>query len=591
MRIHKFLPLAMAALLTASCASDNTDDNGKQNGSGDPSYLAINLVSVGSAGTRANTNEDFMDNGTPAESKISDIRFYFFNADGSPYTLAGNGVNWTEPSDDFNGSAEAPGSNVSNKSEAVLVIRSESGDAAPYSIVAVANAHSLGNSSDKALGNSSKTLEELTDNIQDRQFFLTDAASGATNYKKAAQAKNFVMSNSVYEQAGQTVCESFVSGHVASSPEAAKANPVDIYVERVVAKVTATIDESGAWQKGDGTNWATDEYGMAVGKTTSGSNVYAVVKGWNVADENGLAQLVKQIDTKWTNSSLGFPTGETWSSADYHRSFWSSSVKVGENNQAINYSYTQISGNKLGSCVYTLPNTLQVAGDFTDKYNNRLTKFIVTAQLRYQDDNGQWQDAEICEYKGIQYIGCDVVLDAIGHDSNIYVKTSGTEGDTYTSIGHLDLTLQADNNTNTKNYKAIATVQMPLGPVTGTISRDDLYTKNADGTFTQITLQQANAILAKETADVRANGMTYYYTPIRHLGTDPLKPAYYGIVRNHHYRIALTSLSGFGTPVVDSEKTIIPTIPDNEATYLAARINVLSWRVVKQNADLDSGNK
>ena len=46
-------------------------------------------------------------------------------------------------------------------------------------------------------------------------------------------------------------------------------------------------------------------------------------------------------------------------------------------------------------------------------------------------------------------------------------------------------------------------------------------------------------------------------------------------------------MQGFGTPVVDKEAVIIPTKPENEATYLAAKIKVLSWRVVKQNADLD----
>jgi len=46
-------------------------------------------------------------------------------------------------------------------------------------------------------------------------------------------------------------------------------------------------------------------------------------------------------------------------------------------------------------------------------------------------------------------------------------------------------------------------------------------------------------------------------------------------------------MQGFGTPVVDKKAEIIPTKPENEATYLAAKIKVLSWRIVKQNADLD----
>lgn len=591
MRITKLFPFALAALVMSSCATDNGDDNNGNGGEGSTKYLAVNLVSVGSTGTRAN-GTDYLENGTDAENKINDIRFYFFNSDGSPYTLANNnGLNWLEPSDDFNGSKNPEGSNVAQISNSVLVIKNEGGEAAPYSIIAVVNPSSLGGTLQNSLGNNSKTLETLKTSIIDNKFFATDATgSQLTNYKKAAQAKNFVMSNSVYDQAGQTMCQANVSGHVSNTTDGAKANPVDIYVERAVAKVTANIDESAGWKKGDGTNWGTNEYGKVVGKTTGGLEVYAVIKGWNVADENGLAQLEKQIDNRWTNTSLGFPTGETWTSADYHRSFWSLCVPVdASNNPPINYTYNQIEGNKLGSVVYTLPNTLQYPADFADVYHNRLTKFIVAAQLRYQDTNSEdkaWKNAEICEYKGIQYLSVEDVLDAIGADSRVYVKTSEGNEDKYTTIGHDDMTMYADQDNTTKDYKAIAAINNPLGSST---ARTDLYTKTSDGKFEPISYEAANALVQQETADVRNQGMCYYYTPIRHLGTDPKKAAYYGVVRNHVYKINLQNITGFGTPVVDATKVITPTVPDNEATYLAARINVLSWRIVNQNANLDSG--
>ncbi len=91
--------------------------------------------------------------------------------------------------------------------------------------------------------------------------------------------------------------------------------------------------------------------------------------------------------------------------------------------------------------------------------------------------------------------------------------------------------------------------------------------------------------------DISKGGRTYYYTPIKHLGT-PNSEAEYGVVRNHSYQVEITSIKGFGTPVYypDTEK-IIPTLPSDDKTYLAAKISVLSWRVVSSTVDLDKTNK
>lgn len=45
------------------------------------------------------------------------------------------------------------------------------------------------------------------------------------------------MSNSVYVANGVEKCASIVTGYVATTADAAKSKPVDLYVERVVAKV------------------------------------------------------------------------------------------------------------------------------------------------------------------------------------------------------------------------------------------------------------------------------------------------------------------------------------------------------------------
>lgn len=390
------------------------------------------------------------------------------------------------------------------------------------------------------------------------------------------------MTNSVYLKDGAQQCQTFVSGNVYKTADEAKQKPVDIYVERVVAKVKADVDKTN-WNLGDGTNWDNTKYGKVVGKTTNGTDVYAVIEGWNVADENATAMLEKQIDKTWTTDGLGFATDNPWNTNDYHRCFWEQSTEAGATgNDLINYSYTTIAGNTLGTVVYTLPNTLQTATLATEKYNNKLTKFIVAATLRYKNPTtNTWENVEICRYKGIEYIGQNAVLDVIGSESGIYVKKAGST--TYTSLGHDQLKFTKDKTSGAKDYKAIAAVDGDK------VNVSELYTKdNTTGNYTNVaSLDFVNKAIQKENADVRASGKTYYYIPIRHLGTTETKQAYYGVVRNHFYQITISDMQGFGTPVVKEDETIIPTKPEYDDTYLAAKINVLSWRVVKQGADLD----
>lgn len=577
MRIVKIFPFACAAFMMSACASENDDKGGDTNAEGKAQYMAVNIVSVGTNGSRAAE----YDHGLEKESTVDNVRFYFFNSDGSPYLLKNNAdKNWVEPTQEIEDEQEKPNENVTKITKSIIVFQPENGNSAPYSVVAVVNAKSLETGATNTLGNDKKSLSDLLSSVQAKQFYDLNGSTAITNYGKANDSKNFVMTNSVYLKDGAQQCQTFVSGNVYKTAEDAKAKPVDIYVERVVAKVTADVDKTN-WKLGDGTNWNNTKYGKVVGKTTNGTNVYAVIEGWNVADENATAMLEKQIDKTWTTDGLGFATDNPWNTNDYHRCFWEQSTEAGATgNDLINYSYTTIAGNKLKNVVYTLPNTLQTAT--TEKYKNKLTKFIVAATLRYQNPTTKkWEDVEICRYKGIEYIGQNAVLDVIGSESGIYVKKAGST--TYTSLGHDQLKFTKDKTSGAKDYKAIAAVDGDK------VNVSELYTKdNTTGNYTNVaSLDDVNEAIQKENADVRASGKTYYYIPIRHLGTAETKPAYYGVVRNHVYQITISDMQGFGTPVVKDDETIIPTKPEYDDTYLAAKINVLSWRVVKQDADLD----
>lgn len=541
MKIFKLFPLACAALMMSACSSDNDIEGGSTNPAGDAQYLAVNIVNVGTTPTRA-TLPGYAD-GTAAESKINKIRFYFFHADGSAYGLknATGGVdNYIEKTTT---TTAADGTNtVGAITNTILVIEGTTKQA-PASVIAVVNPESI----TPALGTDAKSLTDLTNNVTGKQFYTI-----ATN-------DNFAMTNSVYVEAGRTVCPSLVAGHIGTDKTTAEANPVKIYVERVVAKVGADLSTLTANAAG------TTKYGMKVG-TYSSKDIYAVIDGWGVADENGTANVEKHITNSWKDADLGI---STWTTADYHRSFWETSVAFDASNAKVNHNFNDYKAAHDG-IVYTLPNTPTTAT--TNIYNNDLTKFLVTATLKYKDGAGTWHNAEICKYQGVEYLGIDALKEAIATTFNTYYTYDGSD---YTPIQASDVTFKtAVAGITVKDYQVIPVLD----------DSKTYYKKDASSPTGYTALTTEN--ISTYPAEVRKDGKAYYYIPIRHLGAATTDPAYYGVVRNHWYKVKVNSLKGFGTPVYEDTKTIIPTIPDDSNTYLAAQINVLQWRVVEQSVDL-----
>ena len=81
-------------------------------------------------------------------------------------------------------------------------------------------------------------------------------------------------------------------------------------------------------------------------------------------------------------------------------------------------------------------------------------------------------------------------------------------------------------------------------------------------------------------------GHTYYYVDIEHLGTAAAK---HGVVRNHVYQVDVKSIKGYGTPVfIPNSNIVTPEYPELEQeSFVAARINVLSLKIVKQEVNIE----
>ena len=563
MKIFKLFPLACAALMMSACGSDDPN-NGGSTGVNDPRYLSVNIVNVGATPSRA--SEEY-ENGSADENKISKVRFYFFNGDGTPYLIKAPGadgvtgsgtVNWLEATPGDDNTTSGTPSHVDKITNAVLVINGVQ-SAAPSAIVAVINPETV----DPAVleNNGSMRLSQLRENAVGSTFYKTDAG----------KVTDFVMSNSVFVNAGSDVCASLVAGHVATSADKAKANPVDLYVERVVAKVTADVDKD-AFKVGDGKDWDNTQYGTKTAVGTIGAyDVYAVIDGWGLADENGKAKVEKSVNTAWTDAILGITP---WTTYDYRRSFWETSVEFNAGtNQPVNHKFNDFKANMKAE-LYTLPNTPD--NKITNVYDNNVTKFLVAATLKYKDEHDNWHPAEICRYNGVMILGVDNLKTQVALTFSKYYTS--TDGSTYTQLTKDDITF-AEPTTSMKNYQVTPTLAADL---TGT---KQYYTKASDGSYTPVTKDDVNTAIGADKAEIRTEGKAYYYVPIKHLGTTG-NLGEYGVVRNHFYKINLTGLTGFGTPVYNPNTEIDPTVPTYDNTYLAARIKVLQWRIVKQDVNL-----
>lgn len=508
--------------LAAFAFSACTSEDAVENNPNVEGVKSYVAVNINNVGAAGTRAAGDYENGTGEENTISKVRFYFFTQSGQPYKMTNN----TSYVDATPTLTDGTQENVEKFSNAMLVINGAT-KTAPYSMMAVVNPETLGENVLKA--EMSRTEVE---NAVAQKAFLENANA----------AKGFVMTSSVYAKGGEKMWTSDISGFVQTSAEAAEAKPVDIFVERVATKLVTVT--SGITKIKDNTISA-----YKVGETTDGKAVYAKIKGWGVAVENTKANLIKSINASWTDDDLGFSAANPWNVEAYHRCFWETSASALATTKKAYDDYTTTSEMPY----YTLPNTVAPS------------KYVVTAQLVYE--NGE--AAEISSYKGVEYLSENDVKNVIlAENKQFYKAVEGVPNRKNLEADDIKFVVQANG------FEVKAQLK-------GTL---DLY-KKVGGEFVAATPEEVNNALGATAAQIRRGGMAYYYTNINHLGKKE-SAAQYGLVRNHVYKIDIKSITGFGTPVYEPTTGFDPATPDKVETFLAARINVLSWRVVGQNVEL-----
>lgn len=542
----KYWALALLAggMMTACSSDDNlSGGTGPSTGDGPVAYLAVNLKS-----STELTRADY-ENGSDEENNISNIRFYFYDTSGNPCNCitpkeGGTAQNYLDVTN-VTMTEQTDGGNVEEISNAILVIDNYDG-APPAKMVAVINHKPATNPA---------SLSALKTAIADYS---------------AHESGKFIMSNSTVSS---TECETnLTAANFFTTSELAQANPVEVFVERVVAKVQLDMSKITNTRKSvsDKTIYLID------GTDGDDAATYIDIKGWALADYAQKSYLCKQLTASYTD--LGFTL------AGDHRSFWANSVAFGTDHSKGNQAWNAIT-TSTGTALYTQENTPTTA--ISDTRSNSLTKIIIAAKL--VDKSGNVKPRY--ELAGHDYASADDVLTLLANAFNsYYIKTgSSGSGDTYTTISKDQLELKALTNGN--GYQACAQVKMDATTTSNINGAVDgkLYKKSGE-TYTEVPngVNTLNGSLAGSGYAVRAwtDGMTYYYATIPHLATNTDQNTYlgaYGIVRNHVYKMSITQFAGFGTPVFDGTTTIVPVTPPEENTFLAATLNILAWNIVSKD--------
>ena len=569
--MKKYLFLAMALLGMASCTNEDITNGNKpiHGGEIEESYIAINLSA--SDVTRAEGDPVFED-GEAAERAVNHVDFFFFDESGNPFNVVGNpavapggssnclratNVTFTKDSD------ETDDDDISDTSSPVLLLQTYKGQY-PSQIVAVLNWSPI------------STLCSL------------DELYTAVNITSSYNEKDyFVMSNAVYASNDTAVnATALPESCIKKTKDEALGAPISIYVERVAAKVTVSTNHL---------NNVIDLKKPVDGMTHLGElvkkDVYAKLLGWELYNDNTKSYLLKQIDPSWTAVAIGF----NWNDTPWYRSYWATSLDRPEgtdNSFQMTYSdyenagFDNQYGFEMGGATYI--------GENTNGKDNG-TKVILKAQLVDESGNA----LEIASWYGNKYIGEESLRTAVANTLKYTLYYLDAENNKYIGLQPEDLQCVAGGTADAPAGVAANEVYFQLS----TASQAKDWYKLVNGEYKNVaddlandakSVKATNAYLKSiQPGILYKNGETFYYVDIKHLGA-PNSLAEYGVVRNHIYNIVINSIGGYGSPIYIGTSNLVtpgyPDTPDAEETFVSAQINILSWRLVNQQVDIQPNN-
>ena len=600
-KYFKFMSVAAVALLAAACSSDEPNGGPDTTGKDGQAFMKVRINYADGGRATAGAFE----NGRDFEHTVSTARFFFYD-DQQNYVTEASVWNGGNPNPANPDNIEYFGNNV-------LVLSGLDNNNFPKYMLTVLNA--------PAGFTSKMTLQETADDIFAQAADKTDGGI-------YGGSGNFIMSTSSY---GRTDADepAFVNvlttGNfkLSASDALAENNSVEVYVERLAAKVSVGVDNEA-----EGLDYDADKGMYKLRITVSGdpndqdqagdnigaADVYIKFNGWALSNTRKSTHLCKDIASvtaglafNWDNGARGF-----------FRSWWGASVGYGSavSTADLNqFSFNELNKkfyNEMGTGVdndtyktyvdYCAENT-NTAEYFNsgkknaegyDLVNPQVVTSVLLGATTYMEvtENGvtELKPVDLILYNGLYFTDKalrDYAMRYVqGLDKlNYYTKVDGKEE--YHQLS-ADFAKVLTTGENASDVKVVADETAFTGKT--------IYTKNADGNGYTSVADNATVISALNTSLAKVEGATgykdgqmYYNIPIEHhyeASGKALEEGEYGIVRNHFYQLTVNSIKRLGHGVYDPTKDIIPDEEEDPKYYVGAHINILSWKVVKQNVEL-----
>ncbi len=580
MKTGKLISIALLSLAMA-CSKENVTSN--QGGSDANQYMAVDIaMSVGSS-TKAPS--DYRD-GSEAESTVNvkNSIFLFYDAYGN--FLTSGVISATEGSVDENGNLKLTTNNqsgyVEKESKAVIVLGPTR--LRPALVLAVLNYDNC-----DAL----------------RNLSLADAHTQVDKREISTEAGKFTMTNSVYVDGKNIVnATPIAASSVKETKEEALKTPVQIYVEREVAKVNMKAKD-GLKQTAEGKICFETPNAESV---LDGVKVSAriVVDGWAANAFNTTSYLVKDVPTSWlvTNPFAN------WYDEAAKRTFWAQDPNYSGSEEYVfgrtpedepgtyknvkYLSWNDAAKNKVDSYNYMYENTTDKAsarvngGELANVPTILIAAHVVTAKT-----GAAWERQDIYKFGGLFYTDESLRNYAAEQilKGKLHWEYTTAEGSKTASVEpkQIDATFVANVADNSGSVKV--KVAKITAPAEGAKLMKEgepasvIESANWAKTVEDILNGENGFNIAKKELVCFKNGMCYYQVPIKH--NQAAEDVAYGTVRNHIYELTLSKIAKIGNPVFNPEEKLVLIPGEEKNYYVSAELKVLKWRVVTQDVVIE----
>lgn len=580
MKTGKLISIALLSLAVA-CSKENVTSN--QGGSDANQYMAVDIaMSVGSS-TKAPA--DYRD-GSEAESTVNvkNSIFLFYDAYGN--ILTSGVISATEGSVDENGNLKLTTNNqsgyVEKESKAVIVLGPTR--LRPALVLAVLNYDNC-----NAL----------------RNLSLADAHTQVDNREISTEAGKFTMTNSVYVDGKNIVnATPIAASSVKETKEEALKSPVQIYVEREVAKVNMKAKE-GLKKTAEG---------KICFETPNAENVLdgvkvsarIVVDGWAANAFNTTSYLVKDVPTSWlvTNPFAN------WYDEAAKRTFWAQDPNYSGSEEYVfgrtpedepgtyknvkYLSWNDATQNNVDSYNYMYENTTDKA---SAKVNGgelaNVPTILIAAHVETAKTGADWERQDIYKFGGLFYTNKSLKNYAAEQilKGKLHWEYTTAEGLKTASVLPDQVKSKIVANVVDNSGSVKVEVEALTAPAEGAKLMKEgepaSVIESADWakTVEDILNGEKGFNIAKKELVCYKDGMCYYQVPIKHNQT--AEDAAYGTVRNHIYELTLSKIAKIGNPVFNPEEKLVLIPGEEKDYYVSAELKILKWRVVTQDVVIE----